>query len=141
MPAPSTPRRARARGVVGERLVADHVEPGVERQLGQGGMAVVRRHDRDGLDSVRPRALCRQHRWQVGIATQAERRRFGDRALRSGREHAGSKFKPVVHSCSDPVHRADQRAAPATDQAEPDAVARRAVRTFGIRHAVSCFIV
>ena len=67
------------REVVRDRLVADDVEAGVERRGGERIVRVVGRHDRDGVDAVRPRAspapASRRRRRSCAPASKPERRR------------------------------------------------------------------
>ena len=108
----------------GKRLVADHVDAGVEEGARRGVVHVVGRDDR------RPRR-CRSGRAAsafaiVGeIAVGAVGAMCSSAALararaRIGRQRAGHQFVAVVQPRGDAVHGADEGALPAAHHAEPE---------------------
>ena len=106
----------------GQRLVANHMDTGLEESLRGRGMHVVGRDDCHGLDPVRPVPLACRHGCEIGV--DAVRRKadiLTRRAapLRIGGERPGHHLPAVVEPRDHPVRRADEGAAPATDHAEP----------------------
>ncbi len=84
-------------------------------------MQMIRRDDRDRVDTVIARGFGVRHFAPVCIA--ACDTGFGSarlRALRIGRQRARHQFEPIVEPRRDSMHRADKRALPAADHAEPE---------------------
>ena len=115
-------KRLRLRHIVGERLVADHVDPGFEEGLRDREMRVVAGDDRDKIDTLiggQCRFGRRHHfvavidpgRVQVEVGAGIP----GDFRLR--REATGHQFNPAVEVGRHPVNTANERATAAADHA------------------------
>ena len=105
-----------------ERLVADHMDAGLEEGLGHGEMRVVARDDRDEVDALvrRQRGLALGHFLvsrvdprRIEVEIGAGEFGFG----RVGGETAGDEIDLAVEPGGHAVDRADKRAAPAADHA------------------------
>ena len=106
---------------LGDRLVADDVETGVERRNRERVVRVVRRHDRDRLDAVRALALPFEHLVDAAVAAgriESHRRPRGARACRIAGKHAGDRLPPAVHLGGAPMHAADPGVRPSADDRE-----------------------
>ena len=116
----------RLRQVVAHRLVADHVQAGVQRGRRVAMVGVVRGHDRHRLDAiVAPRFGFEQLR-HIAVAAHAiepERRPRGTRALRVAAQHRGADAKCAVEFGRAAVHGADPAARPAADDGQPQRAA------------------
>ena len=113
--------RVRDRG--GHRLVADHVDAGLEEGLGGRVVDVVGGDDRHHVDRIGARHLLRGHLGEAAIGAlrpdpELGRRRFG--ALRIGAQRTRHQLVAVVEPRRDPMHRADERALAAAHHAEPE---------------------
>ena len=108
--------------VGGQRLVADHVDPGLEERLRGRMVDVVRGHDRDRVDAVVARGLALGHLREAAVGAlgrdaQLGGRRFGPRRI--GRQRARHQLVAVVEARRDPVHSTNERALAAAHHAEP----------------------
>jgi hypothetical protein len=103
-----------------ERLVADHVEALLERELRGAVVDVVGRDDRDGVDASfgRQLRLGLEHLLPGPVDAFRIEPELGARlpALRRvARERARDQLEAPVHREADPVDRADERAGSAAD--------------------------
>jgi hypothetical protein len=104
-----------------ERLVADHVQAGLERVAGGRVVLGVRGHDRERVDAVAARALAGDQLGVVAVGPvgrDAEVQRRRARALPVAAEHCRHHLIVVVQAGGRAVHRADERARPAADHAQ-----------------------
>ena len=117
-------QRLRVSQCRGQRLVANHVDAGLQKSLRHGRVQVVGRDDGDRVDAIGSIRFRLRH--GAVVAVSAVRRDVqlggaGAGALGVGRQGAGHQFVAVVHARGDAVHRADERALPATHHAQADA--------------------
>ena len=122
----------------GHRLVADHVDAGLEERLGGGMVDVVRGDDRDRVDAVVARRLLLRHLLEAGIGAlgrdpQLRGRRPGP--CRIGAERARDQLVAVVQTRGDAVHGADERALAAADHAQAQPARELALALAFDRHA------
>ncbi len=120
-----------------QRLVADHMDAGLQEGAGGCGMGVVRRDDGDRVDAVLQPPLAARHLVEIAIdAIRLEEQILagGLGPLRVGGEGARHKLPAVVETGRDAVHRADEGAAPAADHAEAQAAVQLLVRRSCNRH-------
>ena len=120
------------------RLVADHVDAGLEERLGGGMVDVVRGDDRDRVDAVVARRLLLRHLLEAGIGAlgrdpQLRGRRPGP--CRIGAERARDQLVAVVQTRGDAVHGADERALAAADHAQAQPAPELALALAFDRHA------
>ena len=111
-----------------QRLVADHVDAGLEERRRDRRVQVVRRDDDDRLDAVGPGRLGAGHLAPVGIGALGRDAELGGRGggvLRIGRQRPRDERDPVVEPHGEAVHRADEGIAPAAHHADPQPVGRR----------------
>ena len=111
----------RVRELGGQRLVADHVQAGLERVARGRVVLGVRGHDREHVDAVGARRLAGEQLGMVAVGPvggDAEVLRRRARALRVAAEDRGHHLIVVVEAGGGPVHRADERARPAADHAQ-----------------------
>ena len=115
-----------------QRLVADHVDAGLEEGGGDRRMQMVGRDDDDRLDAVGPGRLGPRHLAVIGIAAVGGEADVGSRrgrVRRVGRQRAGHQRDLVVEPHRQPMHRADEGVAPAADHADPQPIAARIRQT------------
>jgi hypothetical protein len=109
----------------GQRLVADHVDAGIDEGSCGGHMHVVRRDDRHRLDAVGTFRLCLRHFLVVGtVAARGIKAQILGRGcclFGIGRERACHKFIVIIHAGGEAMHSADEGPLPATHHAEADA--------------------
>ena len=121
----------------GHRLVADHVDAGLEERLGDRMVEVVRGDDRDHVDAVVARRLLRRHLLEAAVGALGRDPKLCGRrpgALRLGAERARDQLVAVVETRGDPVHGADERALAAAHHAQAQPAARGAVPLAFDRH-------
>jgi hypothetical protein len=107
----------------GERLVADHVDAGLEEGLGRADMHVVGRDDRHHLDAVLARRLGAGHLLVAGIDAvvgQPEIAPGFARHLGARGQRAGDEVVVAVEPRRDAVHIADEGPRAAADHAQPE---------------------
>ena len=128
---------ARLREIVRHRLVADHIEPRVERRDGGGIVRVVRRHDRDGVDGIGAQPLALEHLAEIAVAAasvEPHRGAGGSGSLGIAREHARDRAPGAVELGGAAMHLAD----PGVRAAPDDAEAQRSPESLAdSRHAAS----
>src|SRR6516165_1829062 len=93
-----------------DRLVADHVETGFERRSREAVVRVVRRHDRDRLDTVGATTFALEHFLDAAVTALALESHRGPRSARArgiAREHSGDGAPPAVHLSRPAVHPTD----------------------------------
>jgi hypothetical protein len=88
---------------VGQRLVADDVQPGLERLEAEGAVRIVGGGDGDGIEPA-----FGDHFGQRREARQPQRCRIGERLRRVGRQHGTRHLEPVVEPGRRAMHRPDQ---------------------------------
>ena len=111
----------------GQRLVADHVQPGFETGLGRGEVEMVGRDHRDDFHAVGPRRLARDHLLHCGVGAfrcDADLRRRSPGPLRRRREDPGDNLEFTVQPGGDAMHAADEGTLATADHAELDRFAR-----------------
>ena len=123
-----------------ERLVADHVDAGLEKRLGDGVMEMVGRDDHHCLDAVRPRRLARGHFAEVGIDAIGGKAEIG--AGRAGvglvgGESPGLQFNQIIEPHRHPMHGADESVSPAADHADAQATPLGALFRCRVNHRLS----
>ena len=106
--------------VKGGRLVAQDVEPVLQRHLGRRKMHVVRRDDGDKIHplGLRQRGLLRDHLLERAVAALGREKKVlaaGLGLARTAGECAAHQLDLAVDVRGDAVHRADERAAAAAD--------------------------
>ena len=92
------------REIVRHRLVADDVEPGVERGRRERVVRVVRRHDRHGVDRVGARLLLREHLLDGAVAPLGREAQGRTGGLRASRDRSRTR-----RPCSATTRRARRR--------------------------------
>ena len=98
--------------------------PALRKARAAAAWAWFGRDDRDRVDAVLQAALPPGHLGEVAIdpvRLQEQILAREPRPLGIGGERAGDELPAVVEPRRDAVHRADERAAPAADHAEPKA--------------------
>jgi hypothetical protein len=93
------------------RLVADHVQPGLESRQRRGGVMGVGRHDRNNVDAIGSGALGRDHRLDVRVGPCLGHVCClcgGTTPLRVGGERSGHQVVEAVEPRGGAVDRADE---------------------------------
>ena len=114
-----------------QRLVANHVDAGLEERAGDRVVHIVRRDDGNDLDAVGALGLRRRHLAVVGVdalGRQLSVLAREDGVLGIGAEGAGDQLIAVVQPRGDAVGAADEGAAPTADHAETLPARRHAAR-------------
>ena len=114
---------AGSRKRVGQRLVADDVDAGLEEGLRRTGVHVVGGDDRDGLDAVGPGGLLRRHLLVARVDAVGSEPEVLARLLRRGgvrAQRAGDEVVVAIEARGDAVDVADEGARAAADHAQAD---------------------
>ncbi len=94
-----------------ERLVADDVNARLEKRRRDACMKMIRGDDRDRVDTVFASGFVRGHLVKIRVAARKSKLRGTDRSTpRIGGQRTRHEFEPIVDTCRNPVHRADERA-------------------------------
>ena len=128
-------------GGFGERrrqwLVADDVDPGFQKRLGDRKVKVVRGDDDRGLDPVRALGLANRHFTIVRIGPvgrEAQVGAGGARVFRVRGQGARLQFDQIVEPHRHAMNRADERVAAAADHADAQASAPGPLDRRGVDH-------
>ena len=126
----------------GQRLVANHVDSGLQKSLRHGRVQVVGGDDGDRVDAVGPFRLRLRHGAVIAVRAVEGDMQLGGTgagALGVGRQGAGHQFIAVIHARSDAVHRADESPLPAPHHAQADAPCHAAAAAcFDCHKSVLC---
>jgi hypothetical protein len=104
-----------------QRLVADDVDPGLEKRLADGVVRGVGRDDADNIDAVLARRLGLGHVAIIGVAAHGIEPKISarfDRPPRIGTERSGYQLIAVVESSSNPVRCANKGAVATADHTQ-----------------------
>src|SRR5229473_6627832 len=105
-----------------QRLVANHMNPCLQKRLRRPKVNVIRRNNRNRINPVRPLRLRRRH-FRITPVSPLRRdmqlQRRSPALSRIGRQRPRHELKPVVHPPRNPVHRPNKRTRPPAHHPQP----------------------